>query len=358
MTQDDQPQDDRPTGDQPGDDRPVGEQPADDQPAEDQPTGEVGENQRRAVARDKARVARQRRKRRQTTARWALTGGIALVALAIVAVVVLVISNGVRPAGPGPENMASDGIRIGEGFEAVPTEALGPDDEPTPTETTTNADTVDVVVYLDYLCPECAQFDEANGEYLAGLVESGAATVEYHPVAVLTNRSGGTRYSDRAANAAACVANYSPGSFFDVNSALLEAQPEEGSRGLDDAGLKDVVTGVEGLQRTSDIEGCIDDEQFRSWVSAATERAVDGPIPQSDVAALGTPPLVLVNGQRYDYSTPFRQQEFSNFVVTAAGNSYAEPSTATPTPTPTPSATPEPSEPAAEPSPTEEAPAS
>ena len=306
----------------------------------DQPTGELSTNARRAAAREKARVARTKQKRRQKATRWALQGGLVLVLVAAVAVVVLVISNGVRPAGPGPENMASDGIKIGEGFQAVPTEALGPDDEPTPSETSDAADTVDIVVYLDYLCPICGQFEEANNDYLAGLVESGAATVEYHPVAILTNRSGGTRYSDRAANAAACVANYSPNSFFDFNTALFDQQPEEGTRGLDDATLSDIATGIEGVVDPARITTCIDDEEFASWVTNATERAVDGPIPNSTVDALPGTPLVLVNGQQYEASTPFTNEEFRNFVVTAAGNSYADSSTATPTPTPTESGAP------------------
>lgn len=291
-----------------------------------------GGTERRAAAREKARLARQRQKRRQRQGRWALQGGLVLVAVAIVVGVVLVISNSIRPAGPGPENMASDGIKIGADLQAVTTAALGPDDEPVPSETTAASDTVDIVVYLDYLCPICGQFEAANNSYIEGLVSSGAATIEYHPVAILTNQSAGTRYSNRAANAAACVANYSPNSFFDVNAALFEAQPEEGTRGLDDSQLKDLVTGVEGLQQSSRIESCIDEEQFASWVSAATERAVEGPIPNSDLPGLQGTPTVLVDGQRYDYSTPFTQEEFSNFVVTAAGNSYSE--TASPTPAP------------------------
>ena len=317
-------------------------------------------NQRRAAARQKAQLARKKQKRRQRTGRLLLQGGIALALVAVVVIVVVVITNSIKPAGPGPANMASDGIRIGQDFVAETTPALAADDEPVPSETTAASDTVDIVVYLDYLCPICGQFEEANNDYIAGLVDSGAATVEYHPVAILTNSSVGTRYSNRAANAAACVANYSPGSFFDVNAALFESQPEEGSRGLDDAGLKDVVTGVAGLQQTGRIERCIDEEQFGSWVSAATQRAVDGPIPNSDVDALGGTPLILVDGQRYDFSTPFTQEEFSNFVVTAAGNSYSESSTATPTPTPAPSDEPEADDPESttEPDPAEEQPAS
>jgi len=295
-------------------------------------------NQRRAAARQKAQLARQKQKRRQRAGKWALQGGLALVVIAIVVGVVLVITNSIRPAGPGPANMASDGIKIGQGFEAVQTGALGPDDEPTASASTASSDTVDIVVYLDYLCPICGEFEQANNDYISGLVESGAATVEYHPVAILTNQSLGTKYSNRAANAAACVANYSPNSFFDFNTAMFEQQPEEGTRGLDDSQLADIATGVDGVTEASDITRCIDDDEFGSWVTAATQRAIDGPLPNSDLDALTGTPTVLVNGQKYDGSRPFTVQEFRSFVVTAAGNSYTESGTASPSPTPTESA--------------------
>lgn len=294
----------------------------------------LSKNQRRAAARQKAQLARQKQKRRQRAGKWALQGGLGLVLIAIVVGVVLVITNSIRPAGPGPENMASDGIKIGQDFAAVKTGALGPDDEPTASATTASSDTVDIVVYLDYLCPICGEFEAANNEYIAGLVQSGAATVEYHPVAILTNQSLGTKYSNRAANAAACVANYSPDSFFDFNTALFEQQPAEGTRGLDDSQLGDIATGVEGVTNASDITTCIDDDEFGSWVTAATQRAIDGPLPNSGLDALTGTPTVLVNGQQYDGSRPFTTEEFRSFVVTAAGNSYADNSTASPTPTP------------------------
>lgn len=316
-----------------------------DQPA-DGPSDSTSGKQRRDAAREKARLARQKQKRRQRTGRWALQGGLALVAVGIVVAVVLVITSSVRPAGPGPENMASDGIKIGADLQVVPSGALGPDEEPVPSETTATSDTVDIVVYLDYLCPICGQFEAVNNSYIEGLVSSGAATIEYHPVAILTNQSAGTRYSNRAANAAACVANYSPNSFFAVNAALFESQPEEGTRGLDDGQLKDLVTGVEGLQQSSRIEDCIDDEQFASWVTSATQRAVSQPLPNSDLQGLQGTPTVLVDGQRYDYSTPFTQQEFSNFVVAASSTSYSESGTETPVPgeTTAPEPTPAPEE--------------
>jgi protein-disulfide isomerase len=313
----------------------------------------LSKNQRRAAARQKAQTARKKQKRRQKTGRLLLQGGIALALVAVVVIVVVVITNSIRPAGPGPANMASDGIRIGQDFVAETTPALDADDDPVPSETTAASDTVDIVVYLDYLCPICGQFEAANNEYIAGLVDSGAATVEYHPVAILTNQSVGTRYSNRAANAAACVANHSPNSFFDFNTALFEQQPEEGTRGLDDAALSDIASGIEGVVDPARIATCIDDEKFGSWVTAATQRAIDGPIPNSTVDALPGTPLVLVNGQRYDPSLPFTNEEFRNFVVTAAGNSYADNSTATPTPAPSESDAPAEPDESTTPAPTE-----
>jgi len=295
----------------------------------------LSKNQRRAAARERAQLARKKQKRRQKQGRWLLQGGLVVVVLAVVVGIVLVITNSIRPAGPGPANMASDGIRIGQDFTAQTTPALGADDEPVATETTASSDTVDIVVYLDYLCPICGAFEAENNEYIAGLVSSGAATVEYHPIAILTNSSLGTKYSNRAANAAACVANYSPNSFFDFNTAMFENQPEEGTKGLDDARLAEIATGVDGVTSPSRITRCIDDQEFASWVGAATERALDGPLPNSNVQTFRGTPTILVNGQQYDFSTPFSNDEFRNFVVTAAGNSYADAATATPSPAPT-----------------------
>ncbi|WP_423922585.1 DsbA family protein [Frigoribacterium sp. 2-23] len=300
----------------------------------------LSKNQRRAAAREKAQAARLKHKRRQRAGKWLLQGGLAVVVIAIVVGVVLIITNSIRPAGPGPANMASDGITIGKDFVAEQTKALGPDDEPVTSSSTAASDTVNITVYLDYLCPICGQFEKANNDYISGLVKSGAATVSYHPVAILTNQSLGTKYSNRAANAAACVANYSPDSFFDVNTALFANQPEEGTAGLNNDALVKLVTGVDGIQKKSEITTCIKDEEFKSWVTSATQRAVDGPIPNSKVDALPGTPLVLVNGQRYQFSTPFTNEEFRNFVITAAGNSYADNSTGTATPNPSDSATP------------------
>jgi protein-disulfide isomerase len=290
-------------------------------------------NQRRDAAREKARQLRIEQRKKDRRNRVLLKGGIAVAIVAIAAIVALVIINSIRPVGPGPANMASDGLLIGEGMAVHKTAGLKPDAEPVPSTPDPTGSVADIRVYVDYLCPFCGQFDSTNSEQIAAWVEAGAATVEIHPVSILTSKSAGTQYSLRAANAAACVANSSPDDFYDFNSALFADQPEEGTAGLTDEQLKDVVKKAGVSTDVAKIEKCIDEGTYESWVLAATKRALAGPIPNSDVPAITSTPTVLVNGKQYvgDLKDP---KEFASFVLQAAGEAY---STSTGTPTPTPS---------------------
>jgi protein-disulfide isomerase len=294
---------------------------------------------RRAAAREKARVARQKQRRRARGTRYALFSAFALVVVAIVVGVIVVVVSSIHPAGPGPANMANDGITIGKDFRAVPAEAQSPSAEPSSTATAGTGQTVRITIYLDYLCPICGSFEKTNNDYIKGLVQSGAATVEYHPIAILTNQSLGTKYSQRAANAAACVADHSPNSYFAFNTAMFANQPEEGTAGLTNAQLLKLIKGIDNVVNVPEISRCITKQTYASWVVSATQRAISGPISGSAIKRVSGTPTILVNGEQYKYTTPFTTDEFSNFVVTAAGNSYADTATATPTPAPSPTPT-------------------
>jgi protein-disulfide isomerase len=225
--------------------------------------------------------------------------------------------------------MASDGIKIGQGLVAETTPALQPDEEPAaPSEN--EAGVVDIRIYVDYLCPICGAFEAANTEQIQGWVEDGSVTLETHPIAILDSQSQGTKYSTRAANAAACVANYSPDSFFEFSKVLFENQPAEQTAGLDDAALID-LTSEAGASDASSIETCINDQEFKNWVGDATNRALTGPIPDSDIDAVEGTPTVIVNGVRYTGAID-DADEFAAFVLAQSSTPEA---TATPTPTPT-----------------------
>jgi hypothetical protein len=72
-------------------------------------------------------------------------------------------------------------------------------------------------------------------------VSDGAATLTYHPVSMLTAKSNGTKYSLRAASAAACVATLDPSKFFSFNNDLLTRQPAVDSDGFSDKELADIA---------------------------------------------------------------------------------------------------------------------
>ena len=274
---------------------------------------------RRDAAREKARAAREAEARRKRRNRWLLQGGLALGVVAAIAVVVLVVVQVAKPAGPGPENMASDGIVLqsdgAQGVEAVRTAAIPAGGTPTATDADSEG-TAHIVVYEDYLCPICRDFDTANADLLESLVAGGDATLELHPISILDRLSQGTRYATRAANAAACVAESDPDAFLDVNTALYAQQPAENSRGLTD---DELVALVQGAGVTDEaVESCVRDGSFEDWVGDATTRALDGPLPGSDLPAVSGTPTVLVDGQHYQGDVR-DSAAFAAFVTQASG---------------------------------------
>ena len=82
---------------------------------------------------------------------------------------------------------------------------------------------VKVVLYIDFICPVCKNFEAQYNETLTTLRNEGKITVEYRPLGFLDSRST-TNYSSRAANAAACVVNESPEKYSDfVERAVRQA---------------------------------------------------------------------------------------------------------------------------------------
>jgi protein-disulfide isomerase len=299
------------------------------------PSGAESRAGQRAIARQKARELRIEQRKKEIRNRRLLQGGIIVAALLVVAIVAVTIWTQIPTARTGPVNMLSDGIKIGEGFVAEATPGLKPGDEPVPSEVTPGSEVTDIRIYLDYQCPGCRDFEETNHAQLSTWVETGAATVEFHPVALFDRHSLGTKYSSRAANAAACVANYSPDSFFDFNSLMFANQPKQGTEGLDNEQIV-VLAKRANVISTPLIERCISDQDYKTWVNAATARAIAGPIPNSTVERIASTPTVIVNGVAYD--GPLTDADaFATFVSTSAGNAFTEKSTMeTPTPTPVP----------------------
>lgn len=261
-------------------------------------------NQRREAAREAAREAREKAQRRQKMLKWVVPASVSAAIVAIVVVVVLVIVTAPPPpeqSQAGPQNMANGGLTFvaddAGSVEPVMTGAIPADGEPTPPEWSDEG-VAHIDVYLDFSCPGCKSSDEVYGQAMLSLVESGQATISYHPVAILDTRFAGSRYSTRSANVGACVAQHAPESFIPVMHELFAQQPSQGTRGHDNNDLVS-ITELAGLEN-EEVAQCIRDEYFTPFIGSITEHTT------SDEALRGpqgfATPTYAVNGQRWDGS--------------------------------------------------------
>jgi protein-disulfide isomerase len=167
---------------------------------------------------------------------------------------------------------------------------------------------VKVVLYIDFICPVCKNFEAQYNEQLTSLRNEGKISVEYRALGFLDSRSS-TNYSSRAANAAACVVNESPEKYAAFVDALFAKQPAEGSAGISDNDLKKMATDV----GAKPIDTCVDDKTYRPFVKFTTKEA-------AAIGVTGTP-TVFVDGQQWgkgaSAQTPF--PDFLQAAIAAKG---------------------------------------
>lgn len=165
-----------------------------------------------------------------------------------------------------------------------------------------------VDIYEDFLCPVCNEFERRTGPAIKQLVDEKKVTVRYHPVSILDQASNGTRYSTRAAGAAAAAAV--GGRFTEFHDVLFANQPAEGTDGLDDARLIELGRSV-GLGDA--FAAAVTDRTYDAWVAKATDTfAARG--------YTGTPTIV-VDGKQVEGpgNTLPTTEVFSQAVARAAG---------------------------------------
>ncbi|WP_460772204.1 DsbA family protein [Microbacterium sp. GXF7504] len=297
---------------------------------------------RREAVREKAQQV-QAKHARLRALRLAGLGALALVlVVAVITGVTIAVNSAASTPVATPQNVTDDGgipivsvAGVSTGTSTL-NETATPTESAEPTPTATSASTVDIRIYVDYLAAGAKTFELANAAQLSKWFTAGSATLTYHPVAMLTAKSNGTKYSLRAASAAACVATYSPDSVFAFNHELLAKQPDMDSAGIPDSDLAALAIAT-GATSPKEVRACIEGEDFITWARGATDAALVD-IPGTDGLTLTGTPLVLVNGQVYQGSLD-DPKEFAQFVLTTASASYYKNS-----PSPTPTATAEPTE--------------
>ncbi|KQY58678.1 hypothetical protein ASD11_03225 [Aeromicrobium sp. Root495] len=153
-----------------------------------------------------------------------------------------------------------------------------------------SADPVTVVLYEDFQCPVCKQFEAAFGAALDGLVKNGDIQIEYRLLNFLDNNGGSPNgYSGRAGSAALCVYDAQGGAAYKkVHDALYAAQPEEGTNGPEAPELIDTVK-TAGITTNAALESCIKKEKYQPWIE-------EGVKDSREKKVSGTP-TVMVDGK-------------------------------------------------------------
>jgi protein-disulfide isomerase len=151
---------------------------------------------------------------------------------------------------------------------------------------------VEVVVFEDFQCPFCAQFEQALSSRIEQNVSAGTIRVVYRPIAFL-DRASTTDYSSRALETAACTLDDGGvDAFLALHTALFANQPPEGGEGLSDDELASMA-GDAGAD-TDAVRQCQDDDTYDGWVKAATDAASkDG---------VSSTPTYLVDGEALQFS--------------------------------------------------------
>lgn len=165
-----------------------------------------------------------------------------------------------------------------------------------------------VDIYEDFMCPICNAFEQRTGPTIKQLISEKKVTVRYHPVSILDGASNGSRFSTRAAGAAAAAAV--DGRFTEFHEVLFANQPAEGTDGLDDAKLIELGRSV-GLGDS--FARAVTDRTYDAWVAKATDTfAARG--------HNGTPTIVVAGKQVVGPDNTLPSTEvFSQAVARAAG---------------------------------------
>lgn len=215
-----------------------------------------------------------------------------------------------------PANMASGGIVfMGPGdprpLEANPLEP-GTAPQPNPVDRASGAN--DLLIYVDYRCPHCSSFEQANSTLLESAIAAGDS-VEIVPLSFLDRASEGAYYSSRAAAAMACLADSQPEAAWQAHLTLLSpaVQPGAGPGLSNDELISVIDRAAQGGLGAAAVD-CIQTERFvpfaqalNAWVFATTvPNAVD-----ENLRVEGTP-LAVVNGMPY-YGEPSDAAAFAAF---------------------------------------------
>lgn len=256
----------------------------------------------RDAARERARQVADQHARQDKRSRRLLQFGILALVLVIIAVIGIVVAQNraqqIPEAGPVPASanqwggtvLTADGIRTGESevqerdLGEVPEAPETPDTSAVPpgVEASGEDEPVQVVIFQDFECVHCADFEAENADALEEAVTSGDIVLEYRNLNFL-DRATPTQYSSRAAAAAYEVGNQA--SAEEYRAFVEEVFSHQGTGGLDDEQLVEIAS-----SHGADIATALEENTWRPMVNVVSQESLANGVS-------GTP-TVFIDGER------------------------------------------------------------
>ncbi|MEU7133808.1 thioredoxin domain-containing protein [Streptomyces sp. NPDC046261] len=253
-------------------------------------------NDGKRSARERLQEQRQREESRAKRKRTLIAGVVVVAVLGAGAGIAALVAGSQQ----GKDNKQTSGPVV------APQGAMGKDNLAIPVGNPAAKATL--VVYEDFRCPACAQFENGFRETIHDLRDKNQLKAEYHLVALIDKNLRGSG-SLNAANAAACAQD--AGKFPAYHDELFKNQPPE----TDDAygkkaKLLELAGKIEGL-KTPAFEKCVNEGTHNSWVQKSQDNF-------STSGHRGTP-TVLLNGKSLyeDPTKPLTPQKFREMVAEA-----------------------------------------
>ncbi|WP_016996857.1 thioredoxin domain-containing protein [Kocuria atrinae] len=259
-------------------------------------------------ARERARQIADREARKSNGKSKGLIAGIIALLLVIGLIIALVIwqnnKNTIPEAGPVPASANQyGGIQLNESqilqdtsdvderdINDVPERPETVDESKTPpgivnaNEAKDNGEPVQLVVFQDFECVHCAEFEAENADLIKEKVLSGDVTLENRNLNFLDSGSPDA-YSSRASNAAYLVAEQvDPEQYLDFTKEIFSHQ---GSGGLSNDEIAEIAS-KHGANVTAEQ---LDENTYRPMVNLMAQESVANGI-------AGTP-TIFVDGERY-----------------------------------------------------------
>ncbi len=227
---------------------------------------------RTSSARERLQAQRTKDKTRARRIRQAVVGGAVVAALAVAGGVAVWVSSG---GGSGS---------TGDTAFALPKKASDGDKPAVPVGMAGAPSTL--VVWEDFRCPACQQFETGFRPVIHELQDSGQLKTEYHLATLIDGNAGGTG-SLNAANAALCAQD--AGKFREYHDVLYSHQPpEQQDRFSDKKYLIQLAGKVDGLVSDA-FTTCVRTGRYDGFVRKSNEAFTQG-------GFRGTPTVIL-NGK-------------------------------------------------------------